>query len=87
MSSAYESVDGLELTGLLRARECSAATPILVLTGSGGADEWKRLSAMGADRFLVKPVNLDDVIELVRRALRERSGAPSRPSASTQCAG
>ena len=43
---------------------------ILVMTGSGGPDEWKRLSAMGADRFLVKPVNLEDVErQLVVQAL------------------
>jgi hypothetical protein len=31
---------------------------------------------MGADRFLVKPVNLDDVVTLVRRSLREVMAAP-----------
>ncbi len=66
-------LDGLELTGLLRARAASKAMPIIVLTASGGPQEWKRLSAMGADGFLVKPVNLKDVATLVRRTLRERS--------------
>ena len=69
------ALDGLELTGLLRARESSARMPILVMTGSGGPDEWKRLSAMGADRFLVKPVHLEDMVAQVRRALRERNRA------------
>ena len=27
--------------------------------------EWKQLSALGADGFLVKPVNLDDLVTLV----------------------
>lgn len=70
------AMDGLELTSLIRASEASSTMPIIVLTGEGGPDEWRRLSAMGADRFFVKPVVLDDVVTAVRRALRERSIAP-----------
>jgi serine/threonine-protein kinase len=66
-------VDGLELTRRMRARDPSAAMPIIVLTGSGGAEEWKQLAACGADRFLVKPVVSDDVVAMVRRCLDERS--------------
>jgi serine/threonine protein kinase len=73
-------VDGLQLTGLLRARPSASKVPIIVLTASGGADEWRKLSAMGADGFLVKPVNLEDVVTLVRRALGDRSrSAPPPP--------
>jgi serine/threonine-protein kinase len=72
-------LDGLELTGLLRARDTALHVPIVVLTGAGGAEEWQRLAAIGADGFLVKPVNPSDVVTLVRRALGERSG--SRPAA------
>jgi serine/threonine-protein kinase len=79
------TLGGLELTGLMRARESSSTTPIIVLTGSGGPDEWKRLSAMGADRFLVKPVHLDDVVATVRRVLRERSHS-SPPSGAPEAA-
>ncbi len=67
------NVDGIELTGRLRSRASTEAMPIIVLTASGGPQEWKRLSAMGADGFLVKPVNLKDVVTLVRRALSERA--------------
>lgn len=69
-------LDGMELTKILRTRTSAAAMPIIVLTASGGPDEWRQLSALGADRLLVKPVHLDDVVALVRRALKERtSGA------------
>ncbi|MBV9948846.1 MAG: protein kinase [Myxococcales bacterium] len=74
-------IDGMELTGLLRARTSSATMPIIILTASGGAEEWRRLSALGADRFLLKPVVMDDLAALVRRVLGERSqagGASSR---------
>jgi CheY-like chemotaxis protein len=69
-------LDGVALTAALRQRETSARMPIIVLTGRGGAREWQALSSMGADRFLVKPVNLDDVVTLIRRTLREALAAP-----------
>jgi DNA-binding response OmpR family regulator len=48
--------------------------PIVLLTASGGASDWERLSSMGADRLLIKPANLDDVTLILRRAIRERTG-------------
>ena len=69
-------LDGVALTAALRQRESSARMPILVLTGRGGAREWQALSSIGADRFLVKPVNLDDLMTLIRRSLREALAAP-----------
>src|SRR5260221_5049778 len=64
---------GLELTQLLRASEAARIMPIIVLTGSGGPAEWRKLLSFGADRFLVKPVSLDDLVTAVRHSLRDRS--------------
>ncbi|MCA9586166.1 MAG: protein kinase [Myxococcales bacterium] len=69
-------IDGMELTSLLRGRQGAQAMPIIVITASGGASEWKRLAAMGADGFLVKPFNVKDVVTLVRRALGDRRTVP-----------
>jgi serine/threonine-protein kinase len=66
-------MDGLTVTALLRARPAAALVPIIVVSASGGPQEWQLLSAMGADRFLLKPVNLDDLVSTIRRALRDRS--------------
>jgi eukaryotic-like serine/threonine-protein kinase len=66
------TLDGASLTSALRSRPHAANMPIIVLTGSGGAAEWKRLSSLGADRFLVKPVNLDDVVSIIEHVMRER---------------
>lgn len=71
-------IDGMELTRLLRERGTSPTMPIIILTASGGAAEWRRLSSLGADRFLVKPVIMDDVVALVRRAIDERAGSGLR---------
>jgi len=75
-------LDGMAVTALLRARPQALSVPIIVLSASGGSKEWQLLSSLGADRFLVKPVNLDDVISTIRRVTRERSGRSSTPPAT-----
>ncbi len=76
-------LDGLELTALLRAREIAYAVPILVLTGHGGPAEWRRLSALGADGLLLKPVHREDLLAMLRRTLRERSRSIPPPAPSS----
>jgi eukaryotic-like serine/threonine-protein kinase len=78
------AMDGVALTAQLRDREDLSSMPIIVLTASGGAREWQRLSTMGADRFLVKPVQLDDVVTFIRQALRERGRRPPSTRASSR---
>lgn len=71
-------VDGMKLTQHLRSLDASNQTPIIVLTAAGGPGEWKRLSQIGADGFLVKPVDPEDVAALIRRTMRSRHHRPSR---------
>ncbi|RYZ03986.1 MAG: response regulator [Myxococcales bacterium] len=79
-------MDGMAVTALLRARPQALQVPIIVLSASGGPKEWQMLSSLGADRFLVKPVNLDDVISTIRRATRERSSRNPAPISTRSCA-
>jgi serine/threonine-protein kinase len=72
-------LDGVAVTALLRSRPDAQNVPIIVMTASGGPQDWKLLSSLGADRFLVKPVNLDDVMATLRSAVRERSSSPPSP--------
>ena len=72
-------MDGMAVTALLRARR-SERTPIIVLSASGGPKEWQMLASLGADRFMVKPVSLDDLISTIRRATRERSSKSPPPA-------
>jgi serine/threonine protein kinase len=65
-------VDGTQLTARLREIDSANHTPIIVLTAAGGPREWKRLAAIGADAFLVKPVDAEDVELVIRRTLRAR---------------
>ena len=66
-------LDGFGVTALLRARPSARSVPIIMMTALGGPKEWELLSSLGADRFLVKPMNLDDLVATIRGALRERS--------------
>jgi DNA-binding response OmpR family regulator len=73
-------LDGTAVTVLLRSRPASTHVPIVVLTASGGPSEWKLLSSLGADRFLLKPVDLDDVVAIVRRTVKERARRRNLPT-------
>lgn len=78
------AMDGVDLTAQIRNRQACASMPIIVLTASGGAREWQRLSTLGADRFLVKPIALDDVVTFIRQVVRERSRRPSSAPAGSR---
>jgi len=73
---------GFEVTRRLRENELSRAMPIIVLTGSGGPREWRRLLSLGADKFLVKPVSLEDLVAAVRSSVRARTATDGAPSSS-----
>jgi eukaryotic-like serine/threonine-protein kinase len=62
-------MNGVELTAALRA---NYSVPIVVCTASGGAPDWRLLSALGADGFLVKPIDPYALIALARKMLDKR---------------
>ena len=68
-------VGGEQLTMTARAHPRTRETPILIVSGVGGAEEWKRLKAHGANAFLVKPFDGDDLVGVVERLLAPRLAA------------
>jgi serine/threonine-protein kinase len=62
-------MNGVELTAALRA---NYRLPIMVCTASGGAPDWRLLSSLGADGFLVKPIDPFAMISLARKMLDAR---------------
>ena len=66
-------VDGEALTSELRALATAEEMPIVVLTGEGSGRDWRRLKRLGADRFFVKPVILDELCETLESLLRARA--------------
>ncbi|MEX1365635.1 MAG: serine/threonine-protein kinase [Nannocystaceae bacterium] len=57
---------GAALTRALRQDERTDKVPIVVVTAYGGGSDWRQLRQMGADRFLVKPVDFDTLASVVR---------------------
>jgi DNA-binding response OmpR family regulator len=68
---------GESVTRALRARAEFAETPIVILTAAGGPKEWQVLKGIGADRFLVKPIDLDDLVLIIRRIVPSHQETPS----------
>jgi len=62
-------MNGVELTAALRATEHAESMPIIVVTATGGAPDWHLLQALGADGFLVKPIDPFALIALVRKTI------------------
>ena len=63
------AVNGLEAAAAIRASQAGGNTPMLVVTGEGGAGDWRVLQAIGADGFLVKPIDPTALVAAARRLL------------------
>ncbi len=63
-------LNGIELTAAIRSTPRSERMPVLVVTATGGAPDWRLLSSLGADGFLVKPIDPMALVALVRRTLQ-----------------
>jgi eukaryotic-like serine/threonine-protein kinase len=66
-------VDGETLTRELRGIAGPDEMPIIVLTGEGSGRDWRRLRRIGADRFFVKPVIIDELCDSLEALLRVRA--------------
>ncbi len=64
-------LNGVELTAAIRAQGEHSNMPILVVTASGGATDWRLLQSIGADGFLVKPLQPLSLVATARRILRK----------------
>jgi two-component system cell cycle response regulator DivK len=78
MDLALPDLDGIEVT-----RRLKAANPRLVIIAVSAhamASDRDRARAAGCDGFLTKPYQIDQLIEVVRRALGEPTAEPARPT-------
>jgi serine/threonine protein kinase len=62
-------LNGVELTATFRTLELAKKTPILIVTAFGGGKDWQLLSSLGANGFLVKPVDPSGLAAMVGRML------------------
>ncbi|CAN5640013.1 MAG: response regulator [Pyrinomonadaceae bacterium] len=64
---------------LKRVQEKHSATPVIVISGNSNADAASELLAMGAFAYLTKPFQLEEVEEIVVRAIARRQELRIRP--------
>ena len=60
-------IDGVEALRMLRADERTASVPVLALTAQAMEGDRERFLAAGFDGYLSKPVNIADLLDVVRR--------------------
>jgi two-component system chemotaxis response regulator CheY len=59
-------MDGLKLVALVRASGPHQRTPIVVISTEAAEEDRRRALALGANGYLVKPVQSQQVVEVVR---------------------
>ncbi len=67
-------MDGIELCSVIRRRDDTQFTPILILSARGDADSVMRGMEAGANDYLPKPILHHDLVAKVRTMLAETAG-------------
>ncbi len=62
-------MDGLKVIGWMRGRPDLAGVPVVVITTESAEEDRRRALALGANRYLVKPVQSREVVDAVRELL------------------
>jgi two-component system chemotaxis response regulator CheY len=62
-------LDGLKLVKRLRADEAYKDVPIIIITTEGAAEDRQRALTLGANAYITKPIQAQQVISLVREIL------------------
>ncbi len=63
-------LDGLKLVALVRAGGAHQHVPLVVITTEAAEADRKRAMSLGASAYLVKPVQANQVVDVVRSLLR-----------------
>ena len=64
-------MDGLKLIHLIRNDESIRAMPICVITTEGAEEDKQRALQLGADEYLTKPIQANQVLTVVRALLKK----------------
>jgi two-component system chemotaxis response regulator CheY len=62
-------LDGLKLVGLVRAGGAHQRVPVVVVTTEGAEADRRRAMSLGANAYLVKPVQAEQVVDAVKGLL------------------
>lgn len=72
---AMPGLTGVEL--LQRVQERDLGTPVILISGKGGEQDTKSLIDLGAFAYVTKPFNLDEIEQVVERAVGNRESQTS----------
>lgn len=71
-------LDGCAVAAAIRAQDWGAAPYLIAVTGWGQAEDRQRTSACGFDRHLVKPIDPDQIVQMLAdRGQRRRAEVPA----------
>lgn len=63
-------LDGLKLIGLMREDESLRDIPVIVITSEGARADRERALALGANEYLTKPIQTNQVLALAKSLLK-----------------
>ena len=64
-------INGLELVSFLKNHPVYKSIPIMVISTEGSEEDRRRAALLGAEEYLVKPFQSSELVEKLRRLLRE----------------
>lgn len=67
LDGTLQGLDGLAVAERLRASDVATASRVIFVSGRGDSEIVRSVRQAGCDTFLLKPVNLDELLEAVRR--------------------
>ncbi len=81
------NIDGLKASKLIRSTALNMGTPIIAVTAHAFKEEQERLLSSGMDDFLAKPIDLSQLINLIKQWCHQEEHHPvSLPSLDWQVA-
>ena len=69
VDAALPGTDGFELCKLIRTNAATRQVPIILMTGKDGSRDQLRGSAAGVTATVAKPIDPDDLMQVVRSCL------------------
>ena len=64
-------INGLELIHFIKNNDCYRDIPLMVVTTEGRERDKEKGLALGADEYMVKPIDLEHFTDVVQRLLRK----------------
>lgn len=64
-------MDGLKLVSLVRGDPANKDIPIIIITTEGAEEDRKRALSLGANAYLTKPIQTQELLKLVNQYLKQ----------------